>query len=94
MVHVALLSAGLLIALVGDAPDTSHDLETYQALKVKAAAARSPARFTMKVGAESRSHESSIGIDTTLIEGPHLLRASATSAGSAIIVRGSWAPMA
>src|SRR5580692_11314669 len=34
------------------------------ALKVKAAAARAPAGPTMNVGAESRSHESSMGIET------------------------------
>jgi hypothetical protein len=36
MVHAAALFTGLLIALVGDAPDPSRDLKTYEALKVKA----------------------------------------------------------
>ena len=36
MVHAAVLVTGLLIALVGDAPDSSHDLKTYEALKPKA----------------------------------------------------------
>ena len=36
MVHSAVLFAGLLIALVGDAPDSSRDLRTYEALKAKA----------------------------------------------------------
>ncbi len=36
MLHVALLSAGLMITLVGDAPGSSRDLKTYQALKAKA----------------------------------------------------------
>ena len=36
MVHAAVLFTGLLIALVGDAPDSSHDLKTYDALKAKA----------------------------------------------------------
>jgi hypothetical protein len=36
MLHVALLSAGLLIASVGDAPDSSQNPQTYEALKAKA----------------------------------------------------------
>ena len=57
------------------------------ALKVKAAAARLPARFTTKVGAESRSHESSIGIDTTLIDdGTYLV----VEIESEIVACGGW----
>jgi hypothetical protein len=36
MVHVTVLFAGLLVALVGDAPDSSPDIKTYDALKAKA----------------------------------------------------------
>ena len=36
MVHAALLFAGLLVAQVGDPPASSHDIQTYEALKAKA----------------------------------------------------------
>ena len=36
MVHAALLLSGLMIALVGDAPASPHDIQTYEALKAKA----------------------------------------------------------
>ena len=36
MVHAAVLFTGLLVALVGDAPDSSHDIKTYEALRAKA----------------------------------------------------------
>ncbi|MGP0062325.1 MAG: polymorphic toxin-type HINT domain-containing protein [Isosphaeraceae bacterium] len=36
MFHATVLFAGLLVALVGDAPDSSKDLRTYEALKAKA----------------------------------------------------------
>jgi tetratricopeptide (TPR) repeat protein len=36
MVHATVLFTGLLIAVAGDAPNASHDLRTYEALKAKA----------------------------------------------------------
>ena len=36
MVHVVLVYAGLLAGLAGDAPPSSQDLQTYEALKRKA----------------------------------------------------------
>jgi hypothetical protein len=36
MLHATVLFTGLLFASVGDAPDSSHDLKTYEALKAKA----------------------------------------------------------
>jgi tetratricopeptide (TPR) repeat protein len=36
MLHATVLFTGLLFAWVGDAPDSSHDIKTYEALKAKA----------------------------------------------------------
>ena len=36
MLHATVVFTGLLFALVGDAPDSSHDLKTYEALRAKA----------------------------------------------------------
>ena len=36
MVLASVLFAGLLFAVVGDAPDSSHDIRTYEALRAKA----------------------------------------------------------
>jgi hypothetical protein len=36
MVHLALVCTGLLAAMAGDSPTSSRDLQTYEALRLKA----------------------------------------------------------
>jgi hypothetical protein len=40
MLHVALVSVGLLAAQAGDSPPPPRDIETYESLKLKARAGR------------------------------------------------------
>jgi len=53
MLHATVLFTGLLFALVGDAPDSSHDLKTYEALRAKAGK-DSQAQVKLALWCESR----------------------------------------
>ncbi len=73
MLHVALLSAGLMVALIGDAPGSARDLKTYQALKAKAG---NQAGAQIKLALWCEAH----GLDAERVK--HLVRAVLADPGN------------